>query len=374
LNNILYVCPNAKRAGAEQVTALLSQYHRKPWKPHVFFLTDGPLVDELKQLGINCHVHSQKPRLKNIPSVYKCAKNIVQIIKNEKIRLVHSVTGYGHIFGGIAAQMARVPEVWFQHGPTGNLDWITGRVPTRLILVNSRFTLGEERKYFIKLLSPRIRVLYPGTENFSPSQFESQGVEFRKNLGISEDDFVFGIMGRICPMKGQKLFLEAAARINHKKTKFVIIGAPYMASDNTYFEQVKVLAQALGLDALVSWAGFVPYPQYKALAACDVVVNASTVPEPFGLTLIESMMLERAVIAPHAGGPEEIVTHSTDGYLFKPGDVEDLARAMENALNSNDLGQIGKNARKTVIERFLINRMVEELESEYDHLLKESRV
>jgi glycosyltransferase involved in cell wall biosynthesis len=346
-----------------------------PWKAHVFFLTNGPLVEELRKEGISCHVYPNRPRLKNPVSVYQCARAIAKTIRHENIRLVHSVTGYGHIFGGLASQIARVPEVWYQHGPTGSLDWLTGRIPTELILVNSRFTRDEERKYFLNFLSPRIRVLYPGTEPISITQYQTQAADFRKSQGISEEDFVIGIMGRICPMKGQKLFLEAAARVhsNHAKVKFLIIGAPYMASDHMYFEQVKVLSKTLGLESHVSWAGFISYPQYKALAACNVLVNASTIPEPFGLTLIESMMLERCVIAPNAGGPAEIITHTQDGYLFKPGDLESLVEIMERSMNSETLSKMGQAAKKTVTERFLIDRMVEELESEYDHLLKDSK-
>ncbi len=373
---VLYICPNAKRAGAEQVTALLAQHHQMPWKAQIYFLTAGPLVDELRKIGIVCHVYSgPRPRLKNVFSLFKCAREIAKIIKLENIELIHGVTGYGHIFGGIAAQLAHIPEIWFQHGPTGNLDWITGRIPTRLILVNSQFTYHEEKRFLPGFpFPPRIRVLYPATEKIDLSTYQDDAEKFRLENGILSNQIVIGLMGRIGPMKGHKIFLEAAVHVKRQypSAKFLIVGAPFMPADEIYFEQIKTLAQSLGLEKQVHWAGFVPYPQYKALAACDILVNASATPEPFGLTLIEAMMLERCVIAPQAGGPLEIIDDGKTGLLFSAGSADDLAKKIIQVLSSDQLRQkMGQAARKTALDRFLISRMIEELESEYDRLLKE---
>jgi glycosyltransferase involved in cell wall biosynthesis len=64
------------------------------------------------------------------------------------------------------------------------------------------------------------------------------------------------------------------------------------------------------------------------MRAADVIVHASTLPEPFGRVLVEGMLARRPVIASDAGGVREIVTHGATGVLVPPGDVAALARAV----------------------------------------------
>jgi glycosyltransferase involved in cell wall biosynthesis len=64
------------------------------------------------------------------------------------------------------------------------------------------------------------------------------------------------------------------------------------------------------------------------LRALDVVVHASTSPEPFGLVIAEAMACERPVIVSVAGGAAEIVTLGVDALGHHPGDAEGLAARM----------------------------------------------
>ena len=66
----------------------------------------------------------------------------------------------------------------------------------------------------------------------------------------------------------------------------------------------------------VSWLGGrtdVP----DLLNAADVALHASTLPEPFGLVLVEALALGKPLIAARRGGPIEVVTPDT-GILFDP--------------------------------------------------------
>jgi glycosyltransferase involved in cell wall biosynthesis len=60
----------------------------------------------------------------------------------------------------------------------------------------------------------------------------------------------------------------------------------------------------------------------------DMLVHASTIPEPFGQVILEGMAAGVPVVAADAGGPAELVNHDVNGVLYPMGDQSALAGAM----------------------------------------------
>jgi len=73
--------------------------------------------------------------------------------------------------------------------------------------------------------------------------------------------------------------------------------------------------------------GFVPFQDNPAdvYRALDIVVHASTKPEPFGRTIVEAMACGKPVIAAQTGGAAELFTHDHDAVGVPPGDPAALA-------------------------------------------------
>jgi len=371
---VLYIAPNSKLGGAEQCVLLLGRHHdRTRWTPLIYCLSDGPLVSELRAAGVTCYVPDlARPRLKDPASVFRTVLDIVRVIRREQIDLVHSVMGYAHLFGGIASKIASVPELWFQHGPTDTIDWLTARVPTDLLVVNSQYTLEKQRRFHA--WAKKITTIHPGTEARRPDDVTSQSEvasALRIKYGIRSDETVFTLMARISPMKGHLLFLQAAADLKKQSVmaKFLIAGETFLPSDQSYELEVKKAVTDLGLDEDVIFTGFVRESQTATLLASDCIVNASIIDEPFGLTLIEGMMLGRPVIAPRAGGPLEIIENEKNGLFFTPRDPRSLADKMKQIALGPDLRTtLGQYAKISAQHRFGIEKMTTDLESEYDLL------
>ena len=81
----------------------------------------------------------------------------------------------------------------------------------------------------------------------------------------------------------------------------------------------------------VGFTGFVEAAD-EAIRALDIVVHASTAPEPFGLVIAEAMACGRAVIASDAGGAREIFTPGVDALAHTPGDSRGAGRAASREL------------------------------------------
>ena len=99
----------------------------------------------------------------------------------------------------------------------------------------------------------------------------------------------------------------------------MLIGAP-MFGEEEYERSLHRLADSLGLGERVRFRGF-REDVWPELAGLDVLVHASTIPEPFGTVVLEGMAAGLAVIAPDQGGPAAVIEDGRTGRLFRMGDL-----------------------------------------------------
>ena len=135
---------------------------------------------------------------------------------------------------------------------------------------------------------------------------------------------------------------------------YVIGGPAYQVSASQWTRADLVRrASDLGLDGRIGFLDFQvdTSPVYRAL---DVVVHASTAPEPFGLVIAEAMSCGRPVVISDAGGAREIGDPEQTCVAHPPGDVEALARQMERLVNDAALrARLGAAAACRRPESFL---------------------
>ena len=73
------------------------------------------------------------------------------------------------------------------------------------------------------------------------------------------------------------------------------------------------------------------------MRAASVVVCCSTVPEAFGLTVLEALWYGTPAVAPAIGGPLEIVGNPPAALLHEPGNASELGSAIIRILNDREL-------------------------------------
>src|ERR1700676_2670257 len=98
------------------------------------------------------------------------------------------------------------------------------------------------------------------------------------------------------------------------------------------------------------------------MRALDVMVHASTNPEPFGLVIVEAMGCGRAVIVSRAGGVVELICDGVNAMAHAPGDVEGLADLMVKlALDRHLRERLGAAGRRTAERDFDRSRLGRQL-------------
>ena len=96
-------------------------------------------------------------------------------------------------------------------------------------------------------------------------------------------------------------------------------------------------------------------------------MHASSIPEPFGLTVIEGMAAGKPVVATGAGGVLDVIENGVNGYLVPCRDPEKMAEAIVKILSDRDKAKrIGICARKRVSEKFTLNHQISAIQELYD--------
>ncbi len=196
----------------------------------------------------------------------------------------------------------------------------------------------------------------------------------RSELGSTSDDILVGLLGRISWWKGHDYFLEAIAEVTKHISglKGVIIGDltedPF-GRNRPYFDKLQVLVKSLDLKDKVIFTGF-RRDVARVVSALDVVVHASSSPEPFGLVVIEGMAAGKPVVATGAGGVLDIIDDGVNGMLVPCKDSKAMAKAILQIISDKDKAkQMGLAARRHVANKFTIQRQITAVQDLYDSIL-----
>jgi glycosyltransferase involved in cell wall biosynthesis len=173
----------------------------------------------------------------------------------------------------------------------------------------------------------------------------------------------FSTMGELSPRKRMNLVIEGFARFAADNTDsgLVLIG------EGPEKENLVRLASRLGVADRVGFLGFLSNP-YPVIAGSEAFILAST-SEGIPNAVLEAMALARPIVASRASGLE-CIRHGQDGFLLDPFNPEALAGALSDLAPDSNLRQkLGESARKSVLARFSLDRMRDELEAFFMEVL-----
>jgi len=281
--------------------------------------------------------------------------------------VIHSNGIKTHLLSRLAGT-GGIPVVWHAH------DFYSQRP-----LVSHLLRWGRKRVAAVIAISEAVatdlRMVLPGTpvqvvynaidvKEFTPAAANGTRLDELAGLSPAAPETVrVGLVATYAKWKGQDVFLRAIAQIVSGRLKqpvrFYVIGGPIYHTTGSQFSEseLRSLARQLAVERHVGFIGFQEHlaPIYQAL---DVVVHASTQPEPFGLTIVEAMACARPVIVSRAGGAAELFTHDYDAIGVPPGDAAALAAAMSDLVHDPERRQrLAENAVRTARERFDRNRL-----------------
>ena len=269
--------------------------------------------------------------------------------------------GYRHVHvhfsSTVALIMSRVFSVSFSvtlHGPD-EFDDPTGFAlrekvqAAALTVAISQFGQSQLMRFSGYADWKRLAVCRLGIQ---PAAFE------RASVAQAATPFRFVSVGRLAPVKGQHILLEAMALLvkrDHAVALSIGGGGPEM-------DNLRAHVAALGLGDVVTLEGWCDQARVKAMyAASDAFVLASFA-EGIPVVLMEAMAMRLPCVATRVMGVPELVEDGVSGLLATPSDAVSLADAMERLITDPALrARLAEAGREKVLRDYDLDRNIPEL-------------
>jgi glycosyltransferase involved in cell wall biosynthesis len=194
---------------------------------------------------------------------------------------------------------------------------------------------------------------------------QGDGPAFRRQMGIPQDAFVVGHLGRLAPEKNLEFLAHAAADFaeSHPQAHFLVVGS---GPSETVLRDIFARAS---LDARLHIAGILQQQTLAdALHAMDVFAFAST-SETQGMVLTEAMAAGLPVVALDATGAREVVRDGQNGRLLREATPAAFSAALRwLAERSPDSRRALKHAALTTAEAFSMPRSADKALACYESL------
>jgi glycosyltransferase involved in cell wall biosynthesis len=181
------------------------------------------------------------------------------------------------------------------------------------------------------------------------------GTEARRELKLNDDDVVAGFVGTFGPWHGVEKLAAAIKTISTDvRARFLLIGS------GSLHAEVEKQLEAETRAGRVIFTGSVAHERVPALLdACDILV-APHVPladgsEFFGspTKVFEYMAMGKGIVASRLGQIGEVLSDNETALLVEPGNVRELAEAMVELIESEELRKrLGAKAREVVVENY----------------------
>lgn len=395
--NIVYLTPSGQLGGAE--IALLDMMSslrasQPDWPLHLILSGAGPLALRAQALGVSTialNFPSALARLGDAAIGGPAGKHVGRLafatrlalaaapvaLYVKKLRrtlaalrpdLIHTNGFKMHVLG-VWSRPAGVPVVWHVHDYVSARPFMSSllrRCANRCaaVITNSGSVAEDLRR--IHASGPKIHTVLNAVDltRFSPAG-EKLDLDALSGMPAPEPGTLrVGLLATMARWKGHEVFLKALSLLPQgiRVRGYIIGGALYQTEGSQHgIEVLRALAARLGIADRVGFTGFVAEPA-TAMRALDVVVHASTQPEPFGLVIVEAMACARPVIVSLAGGVSEIVEIGENALAHKPGDAAGLAECIERLATDAALrSKLGAAGRATAEARFDSARLAGEL-------------
>ncbi len=259
------------------------------------------------------------------------ALTLARLIRREGFALVHTHTPRTALIGHLASRWAGVPMVHHVHGHTASevgggwrhrfYAWVEGRClrgAARIIAVSE-----SSAAYMIAQGIHRDRLTV--VPNGIP-----QRPLMPRDPAASE--WTLGIVGLFRPRKGLEVLLRAVARLR-QQDRAVRLRAVGPFETPAYEDEIRRLAAELGVSERMDWRGF-QSDVAAELAAMDLFVFPSILPEGMPMVLLEAMAAGVPIIGTTVAGVTDVLRDGCEGLLTAPGDAAALAAAVARVMSA----------------------------------------
>ncbi|MBC7288643.1 MAG: glycosyltransferase family 4 protein [Armatimonadetes bacterium] len=385
LTTIAYADHAVEKGGAEvSLLLLLKRLDRSAFRPVLLHAPDAEWLADLTQAQVELVAIFKDSSLlrlrrgdvagglwRNLSRIARASGalwDISRAIRGTRARLLHSNTLKCHLLAGAAARLAGARVIWHMRdivtepAALNLLRW-AGRVVRPHIIAISQAVARS-----VQHLGCPVEVVYNGVplDAFKPGPPNPALVA---ELSIEPHHRVLMTVARLTPWKGHQELLRAMPAILSRfpDARLLVVGGPKFW-DESYAEELRRLAQHLGVNHAVRWLGH-RNDVAELLRLCEVFVLPSR-DEPFGRALVEAMATAKPVVAGSSGAAPEVCPDGECGLLVDPADPGEIAQAVIELLANPEHAQaLGLRGRERAAQLFDVTATTKRIEDIYRRLL-----
>lgn len=378
--NILQVIPQLDAGGAERTTLEVAEAIVAADGRALVASQGGRLEDELKAVG--GELYRLPMATKNPLVAWQNVSELEKIIRAEKVEIVHARSRAPALSAKAACDRTGAHYVTTYHGTynarSGLKRWYNSFMAKgELVIANSNFirdhVLSEHR-----IDEAKIRVIPRGVDlaRFDEDAIAPERVQaLVEAWGIDGADPVALMPGRLTGWKGQREVLRAYGQLHRAGAALpVLILAGDAQGRGAYVTELEAIIAEYALGDRVKLVGHCS-DMPAALMLSRLVLTPSIEPEAFGRTAAEAGAMGKLVIAADHGGAREVILQGDTGWRVTPGDVDELADTIEQALNLDEISYSGMSdrARMHVRQSFSTEQLQASTLRVYEEVLNSAR-
>ena len=321
----------------------------------------GPLQKDFEATGFRVEVFNKK-----FSFDFTLISKVANLMREENIDIVMTTLFYADVIGAFAARRAGVPI---------DISWECVSHPYKF---RHMFTYRRALKTIdmVVAVSDAIRNEVIAKRGAPPEKMQtihygvdiqkykiSDGKAKRAELGVGDDEILFGVNARMTVQKGHVYLVEAAKEVvqRYPRVKFALAG------DGPLRGTIENQINEAGLQQHFLFLGF-RKDIVELLNAYDMFILPSLW-EGLPNVVLEAMSCGKGVIATAVDGTVEAVNDGETGLLVPSKNPKALAQALLKVLDNPDLiKSMGEKSRARIEAEFTIEKEVEKFEHLYDSL------
>ena len=325
---VIHLISGGDSGGAKTHVLSLLQHLNETITAQLVCFRDGPFAEEARSLGIPTMICGGN-------NILRIRRELADYIRREGFQVIHCHGARANMTGALLRKTTGLPVVTTVHSDykidymgrplarctfgvintwaLRRLDYLTGVSDAMVDLLISRGFPAD-----------RFFAIYNGID-FTPAPDQGDRLPYLRSLGadVEEDSVVVGIAARLNPVKDMSTLIRGFAEAYKSCDKLRLV----IAGDGEEREKLTALARELGVEAQVTFAGWISGGMDRFYSALDINVLTS-LSETFSYALTEGARFHLATISTAVGGIPYLIDQGVNGYLFEPRDWETLGKRL----------------------------------------------
>lgn len=322
-NNLLYISPDFNYSCGVSKHVYISLKKLCQYADYkVFFITNsGDSLDRLDSIPFL--KFSKMNFKKDHTNLLLLGRDFIRLFlfcRRNKIDIIHTHHRYPELIAVMVSKFLRIKTITTVHSFVKGKRQVSFR-SDKVIAVSK--SVGEYLRKNYPLTANKTITLYNCIEDSFYEDLVVDSQELRKSSGYNDNDKIVLFAGRISRIKGSDVLITSFDKIDRSlNAKLLIIGT--ITDDDLRIKiresnQIKILEPQKEMR-----------PYYKI---ADIVVLPS-IEDPFPYVMLEAGAMKKLFIGSNIGGIGEFIEDNQDGFLVKPGSVDELTSKMEFVLKS----------------------------------------